>query len=435
MKLFPGHPYFETALWAVMGVSSVLLFFFAATVIALLLRRKRYRWLWLALPILALAYFMEQCFGMAMNGGAHTQTAADIVSRFAATPDWLLLTILIAMAAALSVLFWNIHRYEKSRITGMSIKEATDSLPSGILCYASDGRVLLKNRVMEDFCQSVTGEALLSGEVFSRRLRKGALTPGCRTITVGEEPVTVLADGTAWKISAQEIPFEKHRVQMLLASDITEAYRKTEELRAMQRKVTALNERLAKVNQEIVALTVEREVLNAKVKLHDELGSNLLAMKHYCLAGGTETELAEIVRRLRRNISFLKTETPTTVRDEYELLTEMAARLRVALLVTGSLPQTEPQKHIVAVAIHECMTNTVRHAHGNELQIRVVEGEERMIVTFTNNGEAPAGEIEEKGGLASLRELTEKAGGTMTVLTEPSFAIRLELPKEVENAL
>ena len=113
----------------------------------------------------------------------------------------------------------------------------------------------------------------------------------------------------------------------------------------------------------------------------------------------------------------------------------MAARLRVALLVTGALPQTEPQKHIVAVAIHECMTNTVRHAHGDELQIRVVEGEERMIVTFTNNGEAPAGEVEEKGGLSSLRELTEKAGGTMTVCTGPSFAIRLELPKEVENAL
>ena len=92
MKLFPGHPYFETALWAVMGVSSVLLFFFAATVIALLLRQKRYRWLWLALPILALAYFMEQCFGMAMNGGAHTQTAADIVSHFAGLPDWLLLS-------------------------------------------------------------------------------------------------------------------------------------------------------------------------------------------------------------------------------------------------------------------------------------------------------------------------------------------------------
>ena len=65
----------------------------------------------------------------------------------------------------------------------------------------------------------------------------------------------------------------------------------------------------------------------------------------------------------------------------------------------------------------------------------MVEGEERMIVTFTNNGEAPAGEIEEKGGLASLRELTEKVGGTMTVCTGPSFAIRLELPKEVENAL
>ena len=40
------------------------------------------------------------------------------------------------------------------------------------------------------------------------------------------------------------------------------------------------------------------------------------------------------------------------------------------------------------------------------------------------------GEITEKGGLRSLRELTEQAGGTMTVETQPAFAIRIRLPKE-----
>jgi len=434
MSMFPADALLDKTLWALMGLITLFLFLGAVVLFVLLVRQKRYRKSWAVLPVVLPSYFLYQCI-CTYTALANSPVAVSVVAWFAGLPGWLVLLVSMFLGLAEGLLFRDVAAYEKSRITPMSVKEATDSLPMGICAYLPGGQIVMMNRAMEDFCLKATGNVLSDGEAFAERLRSGSLRPGCKTVMLGETPVIVLANDTAWAVFEEALSGEKEKTRFLRVSDITETYQKTLALRSVQEKVSSLNQRLAKANREIVDLTAAQEVLSAKIKIHDELGSNLLAMKHYCLAGGTETELAEIVRRLRRNISFLKTESPTTVRDEYELLTEMAARLRVTLLVTGELPQTEPQKHVVAVAIHECMTNTVRHAHGNELRIRVSEDEERTVVTFANNGEAPAGEIEEKGGLASLRELTEKAGGTMTVLTEPSFAIRLELPKEVENAL
>lgn len=350
---------------------------------------------------------------MAVMGYTYSQTAARIVSGFSSLPDWLLLTVCFAVAALEVLLMRNIHLYDKNRITTMSVKEATDSLPAGLLCYAPGARVLLVNHVMQDFCRRITGAELTDGETFRERLLNGELLPECKRLFVGGEPVIVLPDGTARKISEGEIPYEKHTVRMILAANITEAYRKMQELQQMQEKVEKLGKRLQKVNREIVALTAEREILNAKVKIHDEQGSNLPSIKRFLLNGGTEEEKAELMDSLRRCVSFLKNNSPFPVRDEYELLTSMAARLELAVSVTGELPQDKPHKSILVTAIHECMTNTIRHARGDELHIEITEDGETMTAILTNNGDPPEGEITERGGLRSLRELTEQAGGRL----------------------
>ena len=337
----------------------------------------------------------------------------------------------LVLAVVLCLLFWSIRRYEKRRITRASIKEAMDSLPAGILCYAPGTRVLLVNHAMEDFCRKTTGTELMDGAAFSELLHGGELLPSCERVFVGGEPVIVLADGEARKLHESEIPYEKHTVRMLLALNITEAYRKTQELTEMRRKLERLGMRLEKVNREIVALTEEHEVLNAKVKIHDELGSSLLAVKRYLVSGGTEEEKAKLMESFIRSVSFLKDDAPSApVQDEYELLHSMAERLGLTLLVTGELPQSELHKPIISSAIHECMTNTLRHAHGDELHIEVSEDDETLTAVFTNNGDAPEGEITEKGGLGSLRELIEQAGGRMTIQTKPAFTISIQLPKE-----
>jgi hypothetical protein len=434
MRLFPDNPYLDRSLWALMGIFAVLLFFTGVVILALLIRQKRPWGLWFAVPELALSYFLFQCIATYTAGAVRGPVVTAIVSRFSALPDWLILSFCVVLAIGEVLILRNITVHERSRITPMSVKEATDSLPAGLLCYAPGGQVLLINHTMEEFSRLLTGDVVTDGKAFSEKLRSGDFLPGNSLVTVGDAPVVRLSDGTAWSLAEELVPFEKTEVQMWMVSNITDAYRKTLALRQAQEKVSLLNIRLSKVNQEIVALTAEQEILAAKVKIHDELGSNLLAIKRFLLNGGTEQEKAEIVERLRRSITFLQSEQPS-VTDEYELMIGTAERLGVSVAVTGTLPQTEINKHILATAIHECFTNILRHARGDELRVKITETETHIAAELIGNGVPPGGEIVEKGGLVSLRALTERAGGTMTVRSVPIFSITLELPKEVENGL
>ena len=182
-------------------------------------------------------------------------------------------------------------------------------------------------------------------------------------------------------------------------------------------------------------MTAERELLAARVRLHDEMGADLLAIRRYIENGGTPRDRENIEARLLRNLTFLTTGQASLARDEYELMLETAEKLGVRVSVIGKLPPQDPQKHVVATAIHECLTNTLRHAHGDELTVSVAEQEENFIISFTNNGDQPSEPIQEKGGLSSLRSLTENTGGSISISSAPTFSIILTLPKEVPNVL
>ena len=430
MSFLRNGSYYDTVIGTALGVISVLLFFGAVVVVAFLVRQKRNRELRLAVPMLVSTYICEQCFDLYLSGAAYSDTALKIREMLLSVPTVVPLLYCIAMAYLEAMLLNNIHRHKYERITGMSIKEAMDGFPDGVLCYAPKGRVMLVNQAMKEFCRQMTGDELVNGDLFTQQMLSGQIRPGCRIVTVGDENVFVLPDETVWKINLQDIPFEDSEVRMLTASEITEEYRKTEELRTMQEGLAALGERLAKVNREIVDLTAEREMLNAKIRIHDEMGKNLLIVKHFILNGGTESEKAAMIGSLYQNVSFLMKDLPAGTRDECELMIDTASRLGVTVFVTGTLPDCEPQRHILATAIHECFTNTLRHAHGNELYMNIEDDEDRLRVVLTNNGKKPAGEIEERGGLALLRDLTEREGGRMTILKKPSYAVVLELPKE-----
>lgn len=419
----------ETVLWQALCVFCLFLFLTAAALTALTVKQKKYQNLWACVPLLCLSYFAEQCFDCRVSGAVFSDGAARLIDGLFSLPCGMLLLLCLLLATAEALMLRGIRRYERAEITPMSVKEAMDSLPAGILCYAPEAKVLLANYSMRDFCRRVSGDELEDGESFAEKLREGTLLPGCRRVAVGDEQLLVLPDGTAWKLSEADAVYEGHPVRMLFSSDVSEEYGKMLELQSMQKKVEELGERLQKVNREIVELTSEREILNAKVRIHDEFGSNLLAIRRFLTNGGTDEDKAELAEMLRRNVSFLKNDSSSAVRDEYELLISMGKRLGVSILITGSLPQKEPNKAIMATAIHECLTNTLRHAHGDTLRVVVSEEKEFISAVFTNNGDQPGTGIREKGGLASLRELAEQAGGTMTVSCQPVFSVTITLPR------
>ena len=80
----------------------------------------------------------------------------------------------------------------------------------------------------------------------------------------------------------------------------------------------------------------------------------------------------------------------------------------------------------MTVAIHECLTNAVKHAKGKNLFVRVSNEGAQTVIALTNDGEPPAAPIVETGGLADLRKLAESRGVAMTVESAPEFCLKLK---------
>lgn len=354
-----------------------------------------------------------------------TETVIRIVAQFSELPVLGLAAAEIFLTITEAVLIRSTHQWYNTHITSASVKETIETLPVGICVFEADGKITLRNNTMDQLCRSFMGIPLLNGNEFVQRLTEKRSDASMFTVA--------LPGNEVWSFTKDEIRNGKSCFTLLAAYNVTEAEQKTKMLAGRQKMVKELNRKLLAYNEQIEQIAAQQEILNAKVRIHDELGSGLLAIKHYLVSGGSDEERAELLERLKGNISFLQQEEIHDAEDEYALVLSTAENLGVSVRISGTLPQSEPGKHIMASAIHECFTNIIRHTNGDTLYVSIGDDDSAVTAWFTDNNTRIIDEISETGGLRSLRDLIEQAGGEMRITKEPRFCIAITLPKRGEN--
>lgn len=409
------------------GLYIVLLLFASVMSIILEVNHRHIKYVPILVVIAAVLYGMFQCIcDICSHMNTQYNFLNNIEDYFGRMPLSLLAFLLVGITAIEIIIFRQNHKWEKENITPSSIKEAVDNLPVGICCYEPDGQVMMKNNMMENICLAYTGESLLNAVSFSNVLF-------LNNNHIEKEAVIVLKDNRVFSVTDNKFSDDESLLRVMTATDITKQYNNTKRLREQQEIVVKLNKELSAYGKQIVSSITAREVLNAKVKLHDELGANLLTIKRYILNGGVVEERNAIENILRMNLQYLKNETSVAEKDEYAVIIDTAEKLDMKINVIGELTSRQPQRHVIVTGIHECLTNTIRHAGGDELTVILEEASNMLIVKFTNNGKAPESEIKEMGGLVLLRAITEECEGTIQILSKPEFELILKLPKEVTS--
>ena len=174
------------------------------------------------------------------------------------------------------------------------------------------------------------------------------------------------------------------------------------------------------------AMIREEEILAAKIRIHDDVGRALLALKSYLIRGGDREALMEL---WKFTTEVLKGENdPDSSADRIGALKDAAEAVGVELTVNGSIP--EELRKVIAIAIHECLTNTVKHADGTKLNVDITEENGLVTAVFTNDGKPPEGELSEKGGLKSLRTAVEQVRGEMELAADPQFRLTIRAERK-----
>ena len=349
-------------------------------------------------------------------------------------------------------------KYRQENFTVISVKQGLDAMEEGICFYTENGLPQFTNKYMNDVSLAISGRTIVDASGFWNDLQRGYIDKKCRIITSIDDMVIVKTPEKVCAISNRDIGGELKEMVMV---DITSEYGTFEELLGKYESLEQQQERLKEYNKNVTQATIERELLNAKIHIHDELGEILLAAKRFIQNKDREEKAAKEIRNIKtseaetngapgrgdidrrtvtelwlKNLSLLGVEREQTEEDEYAEIYRAASDIGMKIEVTGELPQEGKAKSVTASAMHECLTNTFRHAAGDTVyveSVKVIENTETgkhssgYILTFTNNGKPPEGDIEERGGLKSLRKMAEDAGFDMKIETAGGFKLILNL--------
>lgn len=316
------------------------------------------------------------------------------------------------------------------RLFPSSVKESVDNLPVGLCCYWPGGLIKLKNNRMDALSLALYGETLLDGEGFWTALTEGR--GSAEFLQTGLVPVIRLPDGAVFRFFCVPLEFEGAALYEVLAVDMTEEYNRNAELSEKRKRTQEMNDRMRALNREIDRMVVEKEVLAAKVRIHDDVSRALLSSRRY-LAHPSRARRTELLGLWDRTIHILQNEGPDVWRDSWEYAVQTAREFGITLTVKGTIPEEQQARQLLSTALIACLSNAFRHAGANKVTVELSETQTGYAAVFTNNGEEPSGPIEEKGGLVNLRKQIENAGGRMLVRSIPRFELTIAIPKEEDN--
>lgn len=303
-------------------------------------------------------------------------------------------------------------------ITRSSIKEGFDDLPAAVCYFTPDGIIRLCNRQMFRVYRALSGRDLQSLEELHQQV--WAPTHGRRMD--GKNPSFVLPDGTCWLYSEQTVFGEGVRPHVeCIFSEVTDLQRQRQELLRQNQELLRMNRELRRLSENVQEMTREKEILEFKTRLHDEMGYGLTAVRQCLLQRKDPAELEVSFEQMNKAVQLFRKDSETPPEEnEWDVFVEDAAQLGVTVALQGPMPRQHQQ--LLLTIARECITNAVRYAGANRLEITITPQGGGQRWQFENDGPPPADPaITPGGGLTAIQRRVMQAGGTMEVQARPRY--------------
>lgn len=333
----------------------------------------------------------------------------------------------------------------KKNTSAKMIKKAIDSYPGGICFSALDGRVILANEKMNKLILELTGHTILNAKVAWEELANFASNGKAEKLTqswlpkdsdkesIHQQLFFRFSDSSVWRF---ELRFLDPDTVQIEAAEITELFRLSEELYENTIRLQDMQKRQKALLDSIVEVNLNKEILTAKMHIHDELGHCLLATTKAI----TEDSLAENADTLRKswnstiqdfsNISTVWTVPDSSLQPE---LMQVAELIGCKVVFLGEQPKSRKALQLLYAAVREALTNAVRHADATELTVKIEQNEKSYHIEISNNGSVTVSKITEGNGLSALRQRLEQEGASLKVLCDNSVSLIVDIPFDFDE--
>ena len=316
-------------------------------------------------------------------------------------------------------------RYRTSR----TIRNAIDTYPDGICFAAADGRPILANKKINDVCYTLTGHTITNAAAMWQELEARAISQAHEEDTI----LCKLKDGAVWQFQRRLLPEEKSQITQYEASDISELYEYRTRLEENNLRVSKLHERQRELLQNIIQNKLDKELLSAKMRIHDAFGRLLIMTKNALTETDSEQSHIDLFTAWENVIADM--ENAAIAPDSRESspqkeLLQVAELIGCRVEFRGRQPKERKALLLLYAAIREALTNAVKHAGADKLTINISDRKGRYDVEIRSNGQAVSSPIQEGGGLGNLRKRLEQDGATLDYRYDGTVTLVLAIPKE-----
>lgn len=333
--------------------------------------------------------------------------------------------LLIVLEFIFAIIFVKINR---QTIGKNSVKKSMDNLPDGICFSKMDGTPLLVNRMMQDISFAVFGKMLANDLVCAKDIKNNNIKEGSKILQ--RYPLVIEAMGRTWQIKV--IPHEN--VRETLAYDITLEWALYQQIQEKNKQIEKMNASLKDYQINVGKYTRQKEILQAKIKIHDKIGQSLIYFKRYLdMDVKTKEDRDKLISLWMESLVMLdeKNEDPDSAKsiNKFKKLISTAKDIGVTVNVDGKLPAEDGDLNLLVKIVHESLNNAIRHGQAKNIWIDLDEDDINIHSRITNDGIIIHGPIIEKGGLKNIRQIIESCGGKMKIQSDSHFILDLTWPK------
>ena len=324
------------------------------------------------------------------------------------------------------------HRVMAS-VSRLSVKEAVDRSPDGILYANARGRILVINPTMDRLLYTL-GIAFPSAVGLWERLTEVRDSCDLTVRSLEGKLLMRIRNAGSWLFSQQAIMVNHRRYQQLLAVDLTEEDLLTREIESSNLALEAAGQEIAAAIDNIEQWEKEQEILRLKSRVHDQLGQRLSILGRLFESEMGAEEMVEKLKPLLTNLTAAIAEpVDANPRQFLASLRKSFALIGTTIHLEGVLPQQPKVAQVFVQVIQECATNAVRHGSARNLYVKFQENRRAHILAVTNDGTSPTGLIVEGEGLPGMRRKIQDLHGTMEITAGTSFQVLIHVPNTKDD--
>lgn len=311
-------------------------------------------------------------------------------------------------------------------IAGYSIHQALDNLPMALSFSNRKGEPILTNATMQTLSLELHGHIFRNAHEFWQDIQDYE--------HIAHEDldhfVIKLKDNQYWSILKEGYHINGEFLIQISGTNVSKQYQLSEQLHQENLKLNHQQARLKVLVDDIEMIKKDEETLALKMRIHNELGKTILTSKRY-LEHETNHTLNEIIHYWNQVIDSM--ELPQSylsgnVMEMYEQIKEAADMIGCELIVKGDFPSDSEYGYLMMIAIKEAIINAIKHGSATQVVVDIDHNHAGYQLEIYDNGSLKVNTIHEGGGLSSLRQKLEAAGGSLEIKTPGKVVLNIDLP-------